>query len=167
MQLRPPFAACAALALLTVAAAPASVATAAELFPGVAPVGAEALGAARGGMRVGDFDIDVGIVMRTAVDGAPFLTSTLILGDGMALDLSDPEALTGAGLAGRSAIPGLDVTHDFTGVPQATVRNTLDRLTVDHLTRVDITVRNFRDRIATFRSQRIAEGAVRRSMIER
>lgn len=144
-----------------------TAAGAADAFPGVAPVAAAELGGVRGGMRIGDFDIDVGIALQTNVDGTPLLTSSLVAGPDGISAVSDGIPAEGFDFVARAGSGGLEVGHTLSGVPATTIRNTLNRLSVDQLVRVDITVRNYHDRIDTFRSRRIADAAMRRSMATR
>lgn len=154
-------------AALAAAAAVGDARAADAVFPGVAPVAAAELGGVRGGMRIGDFDIDIGIALRTSVDGTPLLTSSLGTGpDGISV-VSDGIPAGGFDVVARTAGGGLEVTHTLGGIPATTIRNTLNRLAIDQLVTVDITVRNFHDRIDTVRSRRIAEGALRHSMTDR
>ncbi|SOD99500.1 hypothetical protein [Caenispirillum bisanense] len=153
------------VALAAVTGADARAADAA--FPGVAPVAAAELGGVRGGMRIGDFDIDIGIALRTSVDGTPVLTSSLGSGPDGFVAVSDGIPAGGFDVVARSVGGGLEVAHTLGGIPATTIRNTLNRLAIDQLVTVDITVRNFHDRIDTVRSRRIADGALRQSMTGR
>lgn len=154
-------------AALVLAVASAVPAVAAEPFPQQAAVAADTLGGVRGGMRIGDFDIDVGIAMQTNVDGVPMLTSLLQTSEEGVTAASTGLPAGGFDFVPADPVPGLDIAHTLTAIPAATVRNTLDRLSVDQLVTVDITVRNFRDRIDAARSQRIADVAARRAAFER